>query len=112
MMGSKLMLQRRLPLMLCTLKKPALHAATHLPAGCCFAQALPGSAEQRCPGGYRYQKLLGCAVEPCRFRVLRDDDVHGWLGASPDGLVASLTTQGAHPRASGAEGPSLGTRLR
>ena len=43
----------------------------------------------------RYQELLGCAVEPCRFRVLRDDDVHGWLGASPDGLIASLTTQGA-----------------
>ena len=42
----------------------------------------------------RYQELLGCAVEPCRFRVLRDDDVHGWLGASPDGLIASLTTQG------------------
>ena len=40
----------------------------------------------------RYQELLGCAVEPCRFRVLRDDDVHGWLGASPDGLIASLTT--------------------
>jgi len=33
-------------------------------------------------------------VEPCRFRVLREDDVHGWLGASPDGLIASLTTQG------------------
>ena len=43
----------------------------------------------------RYQELLGCGVEPCRFRVLRDDDVHGWLGASPDGLIASLTTQGA-----------------
>ena len=34
-------------------------------------------------------------MEPCRFRVLREDDVHGWLGASPDGLIASLTTQGA-----------------
>ena len=43
----------------------------------------------------RYQELLGCSVEPCRFRVLREDDVHGWLGASPDGLIASLTTQGA-----------------
>ena len=42
-----------------------------------------------------YQELLGCTVEPCRFRVLRDDDVHGWLGASPDGLIASHTTQGA-----------------
>lgn len=28
----------------------------------------------------------------CRFRVMRDDDVHGWLGASPDGLVPGLLT--------------------
>lgn len=31
-------------------------------------------------------------VQACRFRVMRDDDVHGWLGASPDGLVSGLLT--------------------
>ena len=32
-------------------------------------------------------------MEGCRFRVLRDDDVHGWLGASPDGLINGLLAQ-------------------
>ena len=26
------------------------------------------------------------------LQVKRDDDVHGWIGASPDGLIASLQT--------------------
>ncbi len=38
----------------------------------------------------RYSGITGHAVEACRFRVLRDDDVHGWLGASPDGLIEGL----------------------
>jgi hypothetical protein len=47
----------------------------------------------------RYAELTGQRVEGCRFRVLRDDDVHGWLGASPDGLIEGLLAQpgaGAH----------------
>ena len=38
----------------------------------------------------RYQQLTGHLVSACRFSVLRDDVVHGWLGASPDGLIDSL----------------------
>lgn len=34
--------------------------------------------------------MTGHDVVACRFRVMRDDDVHGWLGASPDGLVPGL----------------------
>lgn len=41
----------------------------------------------------RYGELTGQRVEGCRFRVLRDDDVHGWLGASPDGLIDGLLAQ-------------------
>lgn len=37
-----------------------------------------------------YQQLTGHLVSACRFSVLRDDEVHGWLGASPDGLIDSL----------------------
>ena len=36
---------------------------------------------------YRYGEVTGQVIEECGFRVLRDDAVHGWLGASPDGLV-------------------------
>lgn len=38
----------------------------------------------------QYTAVTGHAVQACRFRVLREDDVHGWLGASPDGLVDGL----------------------
>lgn len=37
-----------------------------------------------------YEKLTGQDVESCMFKVKRDDVVHDWLGASPDGLVAGL----------------------
>lgn len=47
----------------------------------------------------RYGELTGQRVEGCRFSVLRDDDVHGWLGASPDGLIEGLLAQ---PGAGGA----------
>ena len=41
-------------------------------------------------------QLTGHEVNACRFSVLRDDPVHGWLGASPDGLIDALTaTPGA-----------------
>ena len=39
-------------------------------------------------------QVTGHLIKPCRFAVLRDDEVHGWLGASPDGLIDSLS---AHP---------------
>ena len=35
----------------------------------------------------RYQEITGLSVQSCSFKMLRDDEVHGWLGASPDGLV-------------------------
>ena len=41
----------------------------------------------------RYQRITGHQVQACRFHVLRDDLVHGWLGASPDGLVDMLGAQ-------------------
>ena len=37
-----------------------------------------------------YEKLTGEKVESCMFKVKRDDIVHDWLGASPDGLIAGL----------------------
>jgi len=37
-----------------------------------------------------YEKLTGQKVESCMFKVKKDDVVHDWLGASPDGLVAGL----------------------
>lgn len=38
-------------------------------------------------------QVTGHVIKPCRFAVLRDDEVHGWLGASPDGLIDSLSAQ-------------------
>ena len=38
-------------------------------------------------------QATGHVIKPCRFAVLRDDEVHGWLGASPDGLIDSLTAE-------------------
>ena len=37
-----------------------------------------------------YESLTGQQVESCMFRVKHDDPPHGWLGASPDGLVQGL----------------------
>ena len=34
-----------------------------------------------------YAAATGACVDECRFEVLLDDDAHGWLGASPDGLL-------------------------
>ena len=52
-------------------------------------------------GDFHSLLLNGCAalqvtghiITPCRFAVLRDDEVHGWLGASPDGLIDSFSAQ-------------------
>jgi hypothetical protein len=41
----------------------------------------------------RYAALTGHRVAACRFAVLRDDPVHGWLGASPDGLIDSFSAE-------------------
>jgi putative phage-type endonuclease len=38
----------------------------------------------------QYEALTGQRVESCMFRVKHDDPPHGWLGASPDGLVQGL----------------------
>lgn len=38
----------------------------------------------------RYKEITGQLIEECGFQMLRDDLVHGWLGASPDGLVQPL----------------------
>lgn len=40
-----------------------------------------------------YERLTGQQVESCMFKVKKDDVVHDWLGASPDGLVAGLGLQ-------------------
>ncbi|KAK9819245.1 hypothetical protein WJX81_006301 [Elliptochloris bilobata] len=56
----------------------------------------------------RYGELTGQRVEGCRFRVLRDDDVHGWLGASPDGLIDGLLAQPS----TGDPGAALGSGAR
>ena len=42
-----------------------------------------------------YERLTGQQVESCMFKVKKDDVVHDWLGASPDGLVAGLGLQAA-----------------
>ncbi|CAL8467373.1 g6910 [Coccomyxa elongata] len=58
----------------------------------------------------RYQQLTGHLVSACRFSVLRDDVVHGWLGASPDGLIDSLAvTPGAGQQGvlAGGSGPGV-----
>ena len=39
-----------------------------------------------------YAAATGQLLSACRFQVLRDDDAHGWLGASPDGLIAGIGT--------------------
>ncbi|KAL0042026.1 hypothetical protein WJX77_001122 [Trebouxia sp. C0004] len=38
----------------------------------------------------RYGEITGHSIDMCSFKMVRDDEVHGWLGASPDGLVQSL----------------------
>ena len=37
----------------------------------------------------RYGEITGHSMDKCSFKMARDDVVHGWLGASPDGLVQS-----------------------
>ncbi|KAI7843281.1 hypothetical protein COHA_003113 [Chlorella ohadii] len=44
-----------------------------------------------------YQAVTGQRIASCMFQVKHDDPVHGWLGASPDGLIESLTLEAAGP---------------
>ncbi|KAL4434638.1 hypothetical protein ABPG77_002761 [Micractinium sp. CCAP 211/92] len=37
-----------------------------------------------------YRAVTGQRIASCMFQVRHDDTVHGWLGASPDGLIESL----------------------
>ena len=50
-----------------------------------------------------YERLTGQQVESCMFKVKKDDVVHDWLGASPDGLVAGLGLQADGRGSHGAE---------
>jgi uracil-DNA glycosylase len=52
-----------------------------------------------------YEAATGQRVGACMFQVKRDDAPHGWLGASPDGLIGGLSI--ADPGAPGA-GPVQG----
>lgn len=37
-----------------------------------------------------YEQLAGNSVDGCMFKLKHNDAPHGWLGASPDGLIGSL----------------------
>lgn len=54
----------------------------------CMRESLHDRWVQRC----RYGDITGQSIDKCSFKMARDDEVHGWLGASPDGLVQSLGT--------------------
>lgn len=41
----------------------------------------------------QYQELSGHRVSPHGLKLLHDDPVHGWLGASPDGLIDPIQLQ-------------------
>ena len=56
-------------------------------------QMSPSDQHSHCELLCRYQQITGHQVQACRFHVLRDDLAHGWLGASPDGLVDALGAQ-------------------
>ncbi len=61
-----------------------------LRAGFAGNEATDWGTRQESSALARYEQLTGHLVGACRFSVLRDDAVHGWLGASPDGLIDSL----------------------
>ncbi|EIE24389.1 restriction endonuclease-like protein [Coccomyxa subellipsoidea C-169] len=61
-----------------------------LRAGFAGNEATDWGTRQEASALARYEQLTGHLVGACRFSVLRDDAVHGWLGASPDGLIDSL----------------------
>lgn len=55
-----------------------------------------------------YKALTAQRVEGCMFQVKHDDAPHGWLGASPDGLIAGLTIADAPPAGSPMHGAGAG----
>lgn len=45
-------------------------------------------SSREAPAVEKYQKLTGNTVQPLGFKIYKEgDDVQGWLGASPDGLI-------------------------
>eukprot|EP00890_Picochlorum_soloecismus_P000922 jgi/Picsp_1/1830/NSC_05297-R1_protein len=54
-----------------------------------------------------YETLTGEKVESCMFKVKKDDIVHDWLGASPDGLIAGLGIADNHSQGSSLAGPGV-----
>ncbi|EFN59566.1 hypothetical protein CHLNCDRAFT_132898 [Chlorella variabilis] len=75
------------------------------------ATAWGTSAEPRALDAY--QAATCQAVTSCMFQVKRDDAVHGWLGASPDGLIESLAVEpqaGASPPPGPAGQPGAAAR--
>jgi len=54
-----------------------------------------------------YEKLTGEKVQSCMFKVKKDDVVHDWLGASPDGLIAGLGIADNHSQGSSLAGPGV-----
>lgn len=56
----------------------------------------------------QYQAVTGHSVTPCGFQILRDDDVHSWLGASPDGLISGrLGSEAGGPGQASAPGQDV-----
>ncbi|KAK9863175.1 hypothetical protein WJX84_006084 [Apatococcus fuscideae] len=55
----------------------------------------------------RYTELTGRSVESCSFKVLRDDEVHGWLGASPDGLIDGFEANSGGSQIPCGDGPGI-----
>ncbi|GAB4816198.1 hypothetical protein N2152v2_003244 [Parachlorella kessleri] len=44
-----------------------------------------------------YELNTGQSIQGCMFQVKHDDMAHGWLGASPDGLIGGLTISNGEP---------------
>ena len=42
------------------------------------------------PARQEYMLRSGHVIDEAGFVLLRDDDAHGWLGASPDGLIHAV----------------------
>ncbi|KAL3163183.1 hypothetical protein ABBQ32_009589 [Trebouxia sp. C0010 RCD-2024] len=55
----------------------------------------------------RYGEITGQMVEECGFKVLKDDGVHGWLGASPDGLLHPSGVPSSTPMAAMGSGAGV-----
>jgi putative phage-type endonuclease len=70
-------------------------------------QATAWGTRSEAPALHDYQALTGRSVEACMFKVKHDDPPHGWLGASPDGLIGGLGVPEPEPRSSHATIPDV-----